>query len=137
MLRPSASDFSGKSFRRVIMITDDLVDSFAALSGDQSPLHVDRSFAKEHGFRDRVAHGNILSLCLSSLVGTALGTPHVMLVSQAIKYRAPCFPGDQIELVASVDHISDAVGVVELSLVFTRLQDGLRVATGSLQVKTL
>lgn len=127
--------FTGKTFSRSIVITDRMINEFAELSGDYSAIHMDAAFAKEKGFDNRVAHGNILCMCFSALVGVGLLTNDVMLVSQTIKYRKPCFPGDEIELSASVASISDAVGLVELDLVFIRKRDMAKVANGAAQIK--
>ncbi|HAQ33329.1 MAG TPA: acyl dehydratase, partial [Rhodospirillaceae bacterium] len=36
------------------------IESFADLSGDRNPLHMDGAYARERGFADRVAHGFLL-----------------------------------------------------------------------------
>ena len=48
-------------------ITDDLLKKFEEISGDSNPLHVNKSYALERGFKDRVAYGNILGLMVSQL----------------------------------------------------------------------
>jgi 3-hydroxybutyryl-CoA dehydratase len=37
------------------------IDAFAKASGDHNPLHMDREFAREQGFADRIAHGMLLA----------------------------------------------------------------------------
>ncbi len=127
----------GKTYSRSVVITDRLIDEFATLSEDHSAIHMDSAFARKKGFSNRVAHGNILCMCLSALVGVGLFTNDVMLVSQTIKYRKPCFPGDEIELTATIANISEAVGLVEFDLEFLRKQDNTKVATGVVQVKII
>ncbi len=41
-------------------ISADLVDHFAAVSGDRYALHMDDHYAVEHGFDRRVAHGLLI-----------------------------------------------------------------------------
>jgi 3-hydroxybutyryl-CoA dehydratase len=47
-----------------IVVTESLIQGFAGVSGDFFDLHVDDQFAREHGFKGRVAHG-ILGLALT------------------------------------------------------------------------
>ena len=42
------------------IIEQDLIDRYAALSGDNNPVHLDRAFAQSLGLPDTVAHGMIL-----------------------------------------------------------------------------
>ena len=43
-----------------IKITESLVDEFAKLSGDFSPIHMDDEYAKSTKFKGRVVHGMLL-----------------------------------------------------------------------------
>jgi 3-hydroxybutyryl-CoA dehydratase len=47
-----------------IVVTESLIQGFAGVSGDFFDLHVDDQFARERGFKGRVAHG-ILGLALT------------------------------------------------------------------------
>lgn len=45
-------------------VTDDVVAAYARVSGDHNPLHADETYAAEHHFGGRVAHG-LLGLALT------------------------------------------------------------------------
>ncbi len=109
--------------------------AFAEISGDYHPLHTDKNFAMEKGFRDQVVYGNVLGFSISALVGESLPTKSVMLIGQKIDYRKPMFVGDRINLEAKVNHVSEATGMVELKLSFRR--DDELVASGSCSFKCL
>lgn len=47
-----------------IVVTESLIQAFAGVSGDFYDLHVDDQFARELGFKGRIAHG-ILGLALT------------------------------------------------------------------------
>ena len=47
------------------------VETFAALTGDINPLHMDDGFAVGHGFERRVVHGALLGGYVSRLVGSS------------------------------------------------------------------
>lgn len=49
-------------------VTEEMMDSFRAISGDDNPLHTDAAFARGHGYRGRVAYG-MLTMSLFSRLG--------------------------------------------------------------------
>lgn len=121
-------------YKNKILITEELLQKFADISGDYNPLHINESFAQKRGFKNKVAYGNILGLLISQLVGMHLWSEEVMLISQKVDYKKPMYPGDLIELSGKVSQISDAVNIVELSLRFVK-DDGEIIATGKCQVR--
>jgi 3-hydroxybutyryl-CoA dehydratase len=84
-------------------VTRDAIDEFAALSGDDNPLHVDEEYAAEGPFDGPVAHG----LLAASAVSAALaGLPgDVVYVSQDLTFLAPVRPGE--EVTARVEVVED------------------------------
>ena len=117
-----------------IIITEELLKKFGEISGDYNPLHVNETFAKKRGFKDRVAYGNILGLLVSQLVGMHLWSQDVMLISQKINFKKPVYPGDVIELTGKIALKSAAVNIIELSLSFSS-DAGDIVASGKCQVR--
>ena len=117
-----------------IIITEELLNKFGDLAGDYNPLHVNETYAKKRGFKDRVAYGNILGLLVSQLVGMHLWSEEVMLVSQKINFKKPVYPGDVIELTGTIALKSAAVNIIELSLSFSN-DAGEIVASGKCQVR--
>jgi len=118
-----------------IIITEELLKKFGDLAEDYNPLHVDETYAKKRGFKDKVAYGNILGLLVSQLVGMHLWSDDVMLISQKINYKMPVYPGDIIELSGKIVMKSAAVNIIELSLSFSN-GSGEVVASGKCQVRS-
>jgi len=132
----SISQFSiGDRFEHGLLMTADRMRAFAELSGDRNALHMEPHFARENGFESIVVYGNLLGLMVSTLVGMNLPTNKVMIIKQAIDFRAPVYVDDQVDLVASVSKVHEAVAVVQLDLDFA--VDGRRVATGTCVLKCL
>ncbi|MCV5592011.1 MaoC family dehydratase, partial [Escherichia coli] len=53
-------------------ITDADIKSFAGISGDHNPVHVNEEYAANSRFKKRIAHGMISSSFFSALFGTKL-----------------------------------------------------------------
>jgi acyl dehydratase len=74
------------------------IDSFADASGDHNPLHVDSAFARQAGFRDRIAHGMLLASFLSAALAHELPGRGTVYLRQSLEFRQPVFPGDTLRI---------------------------------------
>lgn len=116
-------------------VTDSHFTLFAALSGDDHPIHYDDHFAAGQRFGKRVAHG----LLLTGM--TALGGSHisarlqesvVAFVEQRTRYLKPVFIGDTFHprfRVAEVTPKSDGVGLLRLEVSAVN-QEGTQLLEG-------
>ncbi len=82
------------TFAKTISEADILL--FAAVSGDQYPLHVDAEYARGTRFGQRAAHGMLSASLLSTAIGLLLQKPGGINVEQRIRYRKPVFVGDTL-----------------------------------------
>jgi acyl dehydratase/ribosomal protein S18 acetylase RimI-like enzyme len=78
------------------VFTQEDVESFSVLSGDNNPVHLDERFAKETRFRGRIIHGMLVASLISSVLGTALPGPGSVYLSQKLSFRAPARVGDRL-----------------------------------------
>ena len=53
-------------------ITQDDIDKFVDLTGDDNKLHVDSEFAKKTAFKKPVVHGMLGASFISTIIGTKL-----------------------------------------------------------------
>jgi 3-hydroxybutyryl-CoA dehydratase len=83
-------------------ITDADVLLFAAVSGDNYPLHVDEEYAKTTRFGRRVVHGLLSASLISTVIGLVLQKPGGIYVEQTLSFRRPVFPGDTLTATAEV-----------------------------------
>ncbi len=74
--------------------TQDDFDRFAALSGDDNPIHVDPGFAARTRFGRTVAHGILLVSVLRA--ATAALVPGARLIRHEVRFPAPTFAGEQM-----------------------------------------
>lgn len=85
-------------------------DAFAAVSGDENPIHVDPGFAAASRFGRPVAHGMMLfAVCSGAIARTRQGP--VVIAGQDLRFPAPTFAGEAVEL-----RLSSAGGTVAETL---------------------
>lgn len=78
---------------------------FAAVSGDNYPLHSDEEYAKTTRFGRRVAHGLLTASLLSATNGMLLQKPGGISLSQTLRFLKPVYPGDTITACSEVVEI--------------------------------
>jgi len=95
-------------------VTEADIEECAKLTQDQNPLHVDETFAKEHRFGKRIAHG-VLSLGLiSAVLGNKLPGPGTIILNMDLKFMAPVFIDDVITAEVEVVGIKEEKGIITL-----------------------
>jgi 3-hydroxybutyryl-CoA dehydratase len=88
------------TFSKTITEADILL--FAAVSGDNYPLHVDAEYAKTTRFGQRAAHGMLTASLLSTVIGMLLQKPGGIYVEQSIRFKRPVFIGDTLTATSEV-----------------------------------
>ena len=92
------------------------IESFANLSGDRNPLHMDGAYARERGFADRVAHGFLLGAKVSALIGMFLPGRRCLLVEESLNFPNPVYPGDEVTLSGEVVDTHTDLALVNLKI---------------------
>lgn len=82
------------TFAKVISDAD--IESFATVSGDTNPVHLDDAYAAKTRFGGRIAHGMLSASLISAVIGTRLPGPGAIYMSQSLRFRAPVKPGDLV-----------------------------------------
>ncbi len=119
------------SFRRTV--TEDLVDMFAAVSGDHNPVHLDAEFAAGTQFGQRIAHGMIAGAFISAAIATEMPGPGTIYLGQEVQFRAPVFLGDELTVNLEVTDKHESKPWVTLSTVVVN-QEGKAVVKGEAKV---
>ena len=86
----------GQSAERTREMTEALVNAYAELTGDHSPVHVDEAAAQQTRFGTRIAHGMLSAGFLSAVIGMDLPGPGTIWVAQALKFKLPVKLGDTV-----------------------------------------
>ncbi|MDR2421776.1 MAG: MaoC family dehydratase [Deltaproteobacteria bacterium] len=86
----------GDVAEKSLVVTEQLVRDFAALSGDYNPVHLDEGYATATVFGHRVAHGVISAALLSTVLGTMLPGEGTIYLSQSLEFRKPVFLNENV-----------------------------------------
>lgn len=105
---------------------------FAALSGDDNPIHVEPAFAARTTFGRTVAHGMFLYSNMCSMLGSQLPGPGTLQLMQELTFPNPTYVDEQVTLQLEVVDIQPSEHSATLSTVITK-PDG----NTSLQGQTL
>jgi len=95
-------------------ITSEMIHTFAEITGDHNPIHVDDEAAKAAGFKGRIAHGALSASFISAVLGDDLPGPGAVFVELNLRFRKPAFIGDEITAVAEVVEINARTGRVKM-----------------------
>jgi 3-hydroxybutyryl-CoA dehydratase len=77
-------------------ITEYDVYSFAGIVGDFNAMHINKEYAKDTMFKERIAHGIIGAGLISTVIGTYLPGEGTIYLSQNTKFMKPVYFGDTI-----------------------------------------
>jgi 3-hydroxybutyryl-CoA dehydratase len=79
-------------------------ETFARLTGDTNPVHLDESYAATTRFGKRIAHGMLTASAISAVLANDLPGPGTVYLNQTLSFKAPVYIGDtvtaEVELIA-------------------------------------
>ena len=93
----------------------DDIERFAALSGDDNPIHLNDEFAKQSTFGKRVVHGMLVSSLFSGLLGNKLPGQGTVYLGQNIQFKAPVFIDDTVTATVEVTSLREDKPIAVMS----------------------
>jgi 3-hydroxybutyryl-CoA dehydratase len=114
--------------------TEDDVLTFADISGDRNPLHIDADFAATTQFERQLVHGVLVAGMISAVLGMQLPGPGCIYLKQELNFRAPAHFGDTITATVTVTKVRKDKPIITLETVCTN-QDGITVIDGEAVMK--
>ena len=88
------------SFTKTVSEHD--VYTYAGVSGDFNPAHVNEVEAQKGMFGKRIAHGMLSAGFISTVLGTQLPGPGTIYMGQELRFTKPVFFGDTITTTVTV-----------------------------------
>jgi 3-hydroxybutyryl-CoA dehydratase len=119
----------GEKASRTTLISDEMIHTFAALTGDTNPVHLDDAYAAGTRFGRRIAHGMIAAGLISATLADDLPGPGTIYLSQTLQFKAPVYPGDTLTTTVEVKSARPDKPIVTL-MTSCKNQDGVVVLEG-------
>lgn len=95
-------------------ITAEQVATFAKISGDNNPIHLDEEYAKTTSFGKRIVHGMYSAALISAVAGTKLPGAGGVYLSQTLKFRKPIYIDDTVVTSLTITDINERRGRVTM-----------------------
>ncbi len=109
----------GQSADLTMTVTEKGIESFAEVTGDNNPVHLDEAYAAGTPFKTRIAHGMLSAGYISAVIGTKLPGPGAIYISQALRFKRPVKIGDEVTATATITAIDTEKARVTLETVCT------------------
>ena len=74
----------------------EMVTTFAGISEDFNPVHLDAEYASKSRYKAQIIHGLMASSLFSGLFGTKLPGEGCVYKSQNIRFKRPIYVGDKV-----------------------------------------
>ena len=109
-----------------VTITEEMMAQFYAITGDNSPIHMDADYAAGRGYPGRVVYGMLGASFLSTLAGVYLPGEHCLLHGVDLKFAKPIFIGDTLTVTGVVGEVNDTFREITIKASIVN-QDGKKV----------
>ncbi|WP_378955773.1 MaoC family dehydratase [Pelosinus sp. sgz500959] len=109
------------------------VYTYAGITGDFNPVHINSEFAKTSLFKERIAHGMLSAGFISAVLGTTLPGANTIYLGQELAFKAPVKIGDTVTATVEVIEKIEAKHRLILKTVVTN-QEGTIVIDGKATV---
>jgi acyl dehydratase len=119
----------GAKASREMLITSELVEAYARLTGDYNPLHFDAEFTTRTRFGRLICQGGLTTGLLHALVAMDMPGPGSVFVNQRWSFPRPVYIGDTITATATVRSAREARHLYQMDFVVHN-QAGDEVLTG-------
>ena len=90
------------------------VETFARLSGDDNAIHLDPAAARSAGFEGTIVHGTLVMGLFSRLLGTQLPGPGTVYLGQELRFSRPVYPGATVRAHVEVTAVREDKPVITL-----------------------
>ncbi|MCF8479708.1 MAG: MaoC family dehydratase [Rhodospirillum sp.] len=100
-------------------VTESDIYTFAGVSMDTNPAHLNEEYASQTMFKGRIAHGMLAAGFISAVLGTKLPGPGAIYVGQTLKFKAPVRIGDTVTAKVEVTALVPAKKFVTLRTLCT------------------
>ena len=85
----------GDHYKEEFIITQEMVNKFAELTGDKNPIHLNKEFAAKTIFKRPVVHGLFSVTSFGKVMGTKFPGSGSIHVGQNLSFKKPLYPNQK------------------------------------------
>ena len=126
----------GQKEEFAVTVKEEMLDFFEAITGDHNPLHRNTEYAKEKGYKQKVAYGMLTASFLSTLAGEFLPGEKSLIHRVEVEFPKPVYVGDTLLVEGIVKEKNDLFHTLELK-VSVKNQENEKVLRGKMRVQVL
>lgn len=125
---PSGKLEIGKEYKKEFNYTQEMVNEFAHISGDNNPIHLDPVYAATTIFKKPIMHGMIGAGAISSIIGTKMVGSIYM--SQNLSFRRPMYVDNTYVAVVTIKEINQEKHIATLTTDIIEKESGKTCLVG-------
>ena len=95
----------GQKYTHSFSYSQEQVNEFARVTGDNNPVHLDEEFASKSIFKRRIAHGMLGASILSKVFGTLFPGNGTIYLNQTLNFLRPIYVEEEYEAVFEVKEL--------------------------------
>lgn len=88
--------------------------SFADLSMDNNPVHINKKFANQSIFKRQIVHGFLSGSLFSAIIGTKMPGIGSIYLHQEMNFKKPVYIGEEVRAVVTITDIKFEKSIVYL-----------------------
>jgi len=133
-VRDDAPETANKSLPTISKtISQDQLGSYARVSGDSNPLHLDPEFAAKTQFGGIIAHGMLTLAFISEMMASAFGQAWLETGRLKVRFKGAAYLGETVETVGNIAKKEQYAGYQEVTcgVGVRELESGRELVSGS------
>lgn len=109
---------TGQIYTHTFQFTQQDVDAFAQVTGDNNPIHIDAAYATTTAFRKPIMHGFLGGSIFSKVLGTLFPGAGTLYLKQSMEFVNPMFVDMLYEAVFTVKEIMpNSVALIDTKVI--------------------
>ena len=124
----------GQVYEEEFSFSQEEVDQFAKVSGDDNPIHIDAEYAANTSFKKPIMHGFLAGSVFSRLIGTKFPGEGTVYLKQSMAFRRPMFVDVTYKAILTVTMANANRHIAQIETKIVGVEDGKAYLTGEAQV---
>lgn len=97
---------TGQTFELEFQFSQQQVDLFAEVTGDNNPIHSDHDYAAQTVFKRPIMHGFLSASVFSRIFGTLFPGEGTIYMSQSLNFLKPMYVDQPYKAVVTVEEVN-------------------------------